>query len=135
MVEDFVCAWLSTYGRGDLDTCMACYADDAIFDDPIFDQRVIGKAAIQEAFAEFFFSGVTQLHFLEWNGGPDGGAVQWEWTANWGSGRTFLGFDASNKAFKVRGVTALKLRDLKIIHQTDYWDAYSALKQLGALDQ
>jgi len=133
MTEKFVREWLATYGRGDLDACMACYADDAVFEDPLFGERADGKAAIDKAFRAFFFSGVTQLKFLEWVGGPTGGAVQWEWTANWGPDRTFLGFDAANKSFTVRGVTVLKLRDGKIIHQTDYWDARNALLQLGAL--
>lgn len=113
---------------------MACYTDDAVFEDPIFGERAEGLPAIREAFSGFFFSGVTDLHFLDWDGGPLGGAVQWEWTARWGPDRTFLGFDASNKTFTVRGVTALKFRDGKIAHQTDYWDARNALRQLGALD-
>lgn len=114
---------------------MACYADDAVFEDPIFGDRVEGRQAIREAFSGFFFSGVTDLRFLDWDGGALGGAVQWEWTAKWGPDRTFLGYDASNKTFKIRGVTALKFRDGKIAHQTDYWDAYGALRQLGALDR
>ncbi len=132
MCENFVQDWLGTYSTGDLDGCMASYADDAVFEDPIFEERVEGKDAIRKAFSGFFFSGVTKLRFLDWDGAPDGGAVQWEWTAKWGPGRTFLGFDASNKAFTVRGTTVLKLRAGKIVHQTDYWNARDALSQIGA---
>ncbi len=135
MTEKFVRDWLATYSRGDLEACLACYADDAVFEDPLLGERADGKPAIEKAFSAFFFSGVTKLRFLEWDGGAEGGAVQWEWTADWGPDRTFLGFDASNKTFTVRGVTVLKLRSGKIVRQTDYWDARNALRQLGALDR
>ncbi|MBM4254346.1 MAG: hypothetical protein FJ147_00435 [Deltaproteobacteria bacterium] len=133
MTEACVKGWLETYNTADLDGAMACYTDDVEFEDPIFGELVHGKPALRQAFSQFFFSGVTKLRFLEWSGGPVGGAVEWEWTATWGANRTFLGFDASHKRFVVRGVTVLKLRDGKISHQTDYWDARGALRQLGGL--
>ena len=114
---------------------MACYADDIVFEDPIFSERVEGKPALRNAFGAFIFSGVTKLNFLDWDGGSDGGAAHWEWTADWGPDRLFLGFDASNKSFTVRGMSALKLRDGLIARQVDMWDARNALRQLGALDR
>jgi steroid delta-isomerase-like uncharacterized protein len=133
ITRDFVCNWIGTYSGGDLDTCMACYADDIVFEDPIFGERVEGKPALRKAFNAFIFSGVTKLKYLDWQGGPEGGAAHWEWTANWGPDRLFLGFDASNKSFTVRGVSALGLRGSLIVRQTDFWDARSALQQLNVL--
>lgn len=133
MTEALARAWLDTYTLGDLDACMAFYADDVVFEDPIFGERVAGKAALRAAFGQFFSTGVTRLRFLRWSGGEHGGAAEWEWTANWGPGRTFLGFDASNRRFVVRGVSALAVRGGKIVRQTDYWDARGALIQLGVL--
>jgi steroid delta-isomerase-like uncharacterized protein len=133
MHEEAVRAWLETYNRGDLDGCMAHYTDDVEFEDPIFGEKVSGKPALREAFSKFFFTGVTTLRFLDWSGGSAAGAVEWEWTARWGANRTFLGFEASQKRFVVRGVTVLKLREGKICRQTDYWDARGALRQLGVL--
>jgi steroid delta-isomerase-like uncharacterized protein len=135
MTQDFIRYWISTYGGGDLDACMACYADDVVFEDSIFGDRVEGKPAMREAFSAFILSDVTKLKFLGWDGGPEGGAALWEWTADWGPDRTFLGFDASNKSFTVRGISALTLRDGLIVRQTDFWDARNALRQLGALDR
>ncbi len=132
-MEDTVRAWLETYTRGDLDGAMAHYTDDVEFEDPIFGERVAGREALREAFARFFSTGVTKLAFLRWTGGDRGGAVEWEWTADWGPHRTFLGFDASNRRFTVRGVSVLALRQGRICRQTDYWDARGALRQLGAL--
>jgi steroid delta-isomerase-like uncharacterized protein len=132
--EVFVRRWLATYNEADLDGAMACYTDDVAFEDPIFDQRIEGKTALRAAFGQFFFTGVTRLRLLRWTGGAEGGAVEWEWTANWGPGRTFLGFDAGGKRFVVRGVTVLALRDERIHRQTDYWDARAALRQLGVLE-
>lgn len=133
MSEHFVRTWLDTYTRGDLDGCMACYTDDVEFEDPIFGERASGKPALRDSFGTFFFTGVTSLRLMSWTGGPTGGAAEWEWTANWGPNRTFLGVDASNKRFVVRGVSVLILRDGKIAKQTDYWDARGALSQLGGL--
>lgn len=135
MSESFVRDWLATYTRGDLDGCMACYTDDVQFEDPTFGEQVNGRAALRNSFSMFFSTGVTALRFLSWTGGPTGGAVEWEWTANWGPNRTFLGVDASNKRFVVRGVSVLTLRDGKIAKQTDYWNAHGALSQLGGLPQ
>ena len=109
MDEHFVRTWLDTYHRGDLDACMACYTEDTEFEDPIFDEQVSGKAALRAAFGTFFGTGVTALHFRDWSGGPQGGAVEWEWTANWGANRTFLGFDVSHKRFVTRGVTVVPI--------------------------
>lgn len=132
-MEQRLRAWLGTYTEGDLETCMGFYAEDVVFEDPIFGERVAGKAALRHAFAQFFFTGVTKLRFLSWTGGVEGGAVQWEWTADWGPDRTFLGVDASNKRFVVRGASVLDLQAGLIIRQTDYWDARGALRQLGVL--
>ena len=133
MTRSFVQGWLETYNRGDLDGCMACYADDVHFEDPTFAEQLDGRAALHYSFSTFFPTGVTALRFLCWTGGATGGAVEWEWTATWGPNRTFLGVDASNKRFVVRGVSVLTLRDGKIAKQTDYWNAHSALSQLGGL--
>ncbi len=133
MTEHFVREWLETYNTADLNSAMACYTEDVEFEDPIFGERVSGKPALRAAFSQFLFTGVTKLRFLDWSGGPEGSAVEWEWTAMWGPNRTFLGFDASNKRFVVRGVTVLKLLDGKICRQTDYWDARGALRQLRVL--
>ena len=132
-VEAFVRDWIDTYTTGDLDAAMRCYTDDAEFEDPIFGERVTGRDALREAFATFFHTGVTKLRFLRWTGGTSGGAVEWEWTANWGDDRTFLGIDVSNRSFTVRGVSVLGLRDGAIARQVDLWDVRGALRQLGAL--
>jgi len=132
-MEEIVRRWLSTYTQGDLDGAMAHYAANVEFEDPIFEERVNGRNALRDAFATFFFTGVTRLTFRRWTGGKDGGAVEWEWTANWGPDRTFLGFDVSNKRFVVRGVSVLAFRDGLITRQTDYWNARGALRQIGVL--
>jgi len=46
--------------------------------------RVEDKTALGNLFSAFILSGVTKLKFLKWAGGPNGGAVRWERTANWG---------------------------------------------------
>lgn len=132
-MEKIVRRWLRTYTEGDLDGAMAHYAEETEFEDPIFGERVNGRDALRVAFAAFFFTGVTRLTFLRWTGGENGGAVEWEWTADWGPDRTFLGFDVSNKRFAVRGVSVLAFREGLITRQTDYWDARGALRQIGAL--
>ena len=130
-IEQFVRAWVRTYTEGRLDDAMACYTTDVRFEDPIFGERVDGREALREAFATFFTSGVTRLRFVRWTGGEQGGAVEWEWTATWGPGRTFLGHDCSNRRFVTRGVSVLALRDGAICRQTDYWDLRAVLRQLG----
>lgn len=132
-IEAFVRGWVATYSSGDLEGAMACYTPDVEFEDPIFGERVSGRAALRDAFARFFFTGVTSLAFRHWTGGALGGAAEWEWTADWGPARAFLGYDCSNRRFVVRGSSVLGLRDGLICRQTDYWDARGALRQIGVL--
>ena len=132
-MEDTIKRWLATYTDGDLDTAMSHYTEDVEFEDPIFGERVVGREALRKAFSTFFFTGVTRLAFLRWTGGDGGGAVEWEWTANWGPDRSFLGFDVSNKRFIVRGASILALRNGLIARQVDLWDARGALRQIGAI--
>ena len=100
--EDFIRAWLDCYSRGDVAGALACYTDDVEFEDPIFGEHVQGREALRAQFESFFHSGVTRLAFRRWTGGATGGAVEWEWTADWGPGRTFLGYDVSERRFVVR---------------------------------
>jgi steroid delta-isomerase-like uncharacterized protein len=131
-MEDFVRAWLDCYTRGDLEGALRCYTDDVVFEDPLFGECTAGRDALRSLFESFFTSGVTALAFRRWTGSEAGGAVEWEWTARWGAGRTFLGFDVSGQTFVTRGTSVLVLRDGLISAQTDYWDARSALRQVGA---
>lgn len=132
-LERFVRGWLDCYTRGDVAGALACYTADVEFEDPVFGERVTGRAALGKLFESFFHSGVTRLAFERWTGGAAGGAVEWTWTANWGAGRSFLGFDVSGRSFTVRGVSVLGLRDGLICRQLDLWDVRGALRQVGAL--
>lgn len=132
-MEEKLRNWLETYTRGDLDAAMTHYTEDIEFEDPIFGERVQGRDALRKSFSSFFFTGVTKLAFRRWSGGEKGGAVEWEWSADWAGDRRFLGFDVSHKRFVVRGVSVLSLREGQIARQTDYWDARGALQQIGVL--
>lgn len=132
-IEVFIQHWLDTYNHGDLEAALACYTEDVTFEDPIFGETVKGRDKLRAAFATFFHTGVTRLRYLRFTGSEAGGAVEWEWTADWGPNRTFLGFDCSDTQFVTRGISVLTLRDGLICRQLDLWNLRVPLQTLGVL--
>ena len=131
MNNDWAKKWIGNLGTGKL---LAMYADDVEFEDVVADHKASGK----DELIAFFMSqggpdaGEHTFTFERYSGDASGGAIEWTWHLK--HGRDFLGIPAAGKETTVKGVAILTFRDGLITSHRDYWDAVSAVKQLGALE-
>ena len=127
---DWAKMWLGNFGN--LDQMMEVYADDVQFEDIIFGEKARNKAELRHFFDGFSDpkSGKHSFRADSYNGGADGGAVEWTWFADHVA--DFLGVPAAGKHTETRGVSVLTFKAGKVIAQHDLWDAASIYKQLGA---
>jgi steroid delta-isomerase-like uncharacterized protein len=122
--------WINNLGTGKL---LAMYADDVKFEDVILAHKASSKTELIALFVSMGGpdAGQNSFSFDSYSGDSNGGAIEWTW--NLKHGRDFLGVPAAGKETTVRGVALMTFKDDKIASQRDYWDAASALRQLGIL--
>jgi ketosteroid isomerase-like protein len=108
-----ICA---AFDRHDLDGIMAHFADDAVFESPRgpdrWGQRIVGKAAVREAFAGRF-SGIPDVRYGDDDHFVDGDRGASEWTL---SGTTVDG-----QRIEVRGCDLWTFRDGQVVKKDSYW--------------
>ncbi len=111
----------TAFDHHDLDTIMAYFADDAVFEAPRgpepYGARVVGRGAIREAFAGRF-TGIPDVryrdddHFVS----GDRGCSQW----------TLSGTGADGARIEVRGCDLWTFRDGQVILKDSYWKIRTA---------
>lgn len=108
-----ICA---AFDRHDLDGIMAHFADDAVFESPRgpepWGQRIVGKAAVREAFAGRF-SGIPDVRYQDDAHFVDGDRGASEWTL---SGTTVDG-----QRIEVRGCDLWTFRDGQVVKKDSFW--------------
>jgi ketosteroid isomerase-like protein len=106
----------TAFDQHDLDGIMTHFADDAVFEGPRgtdpWGSRVVGRAAIREAFAARF-AGIPDIRYGEDGHFVDGERGASEWTL---SGTTTEG-----NRIEVRGCDLWTLRDGMVVKKDSYW--------------
>ena len=106
----------AAFDRHDLDSIMAHFADDAIFESPRgpepWGERFIGRDAVREAFAGRF-AGIPDIRYRDDRHFVDGDRGASEWTL---SGTTVAG-----DRIEVRGCDLWTFRDGKVVVKDSYW--------------
>jgi len=106
----------AAFDRHDLDSIMAHFADDAIFEAPRgpepWGERFIGRDAVREAFAGRF-AGIPDIRYRDDRHFVDGDRGASEWTL---SGTTVAG-----DRIEVRGCDLWTFRDGKVVVKDSYW--------------
>ena len=106
----------TAFDQHDLDAILVHFADDALFEGPRgpdpWGRRVVGAAAIREAFAARF-AGIPDVRYQEDQHFVDGdrGASQW----------TLSGTTASGERIRVHGCDLWTFRDGKVVVKDSYW--------------
>ncbi len=107
---------LEAFNRHDLDSIMAFFADDAIFEMPRgpdpWGRRYVGKAQVSEGLATRF-AGIPDVHYgndRHWVCG-DRGCSEW----------TLTGTTTAGVKVKVRGCDLFEFRGEKIVRKDSYW--------------
>ena len=106
----------AAFDAHDLEAIMAYFADDAVFEWPRgpepWGHRVIGKAAVREAFAARF-AGIPDVRYTDDVHFVDGHRGASEWTLS--------GTTTSGERIEIRGCDLWTFRDGQIVKKDSYW--------------
>ena len=132
---DVVKAYLAAWNAHDIDAAVGHFADGVVYFDSSVGAPVEGKEAARTGVVASFINAVPDLKWVM-QGEPvaSGDKVAFEWAfsgTNTGAGGD--GTAASGKAFSFTGASIFEIKDGKIVHQSDYYDALGFYKQLGWL--
>jgi ketosteroid isomerase-like protein len=106
----------TAFDEHDLDGIMAHFAEDAVFEAPRgsdpWGTRVIGRAAVREAFAARF-AGIPDIRYQDDAHFVDGDRGASEWTLS--------GTTTDGQRIEVRGCDLWTLRDGQIVKKDSFW--------------
>ena len=128
-IEEFVNNLWSAWNSHDWRKTAHFYAENTIMED--LPSRICNGKQELEAYYEYLLTGYPDLNFEPKRCFSSGNRIASEWIMS----GTHIGdtakFKATGKRFAVPGVSILECEEDKIIRETDYWDMYSLLLQLG----
>jgi steroid delta-isomerase-like uncharacterized protein len=125
--------WAAAWSAADLDRVMALYTDDAFFEEVPTNPGVHGKDEIRAAFAEAL-AVLSDARVTVTSGFQTGNRAAAEGTLSASYTGEIPGLPpGTGQAVLVRFAAILELEDDKIRRETDYFDFYSFLVQIGAL--
>jgi steroid delta-isomerase-like uncharacterized protein len=129
-------SYIASWNSHDATQCAAHFDKDIVFYDATVGTPVTGSENAKKEIVQAFMTAVPDLKLeREKEVLVQGDSVVWQWTfsgtntGNWSDGTA-----ATNKSFKIQGLTLMKLKDGKIIYSGDYYDAYGFYKQLGLVE-
>ena len=122
--------WIDAFQQRDVDTVVACYADDAVNFQVAAGEPAVGIEQIRSD-TEEFFRGFPDAWSRVENLMGDGDWAAWEWIGGGTFSGEFYGNRPTGKTFEIRGCGFFNFREGKIIYQRGYWDKLSWFKQVG----
>ena len=120
--------WIAAWNSHNPDKMLVLFTDDVFYEDVAFGEVSHGSAELRK----FFLSeieGVPDLELKLERASIHGNHGTIEWTFS----GTDKGVYKTGKKFSVRGVSVVDMRDGKISHNVDYYDAATIMRQVGAL--
>jgi steroid delta-isomerase-like uncharacterized protein len=130
----FAVLWLKAFRESPEKVCQL-YADEFLFEDLMLGQSITDKADLHRAFAPYANTdpdnGIGLHHFRidGYIGDEHRGHIRWTWSAI--GAATFLGVPTNGKVVGTSGHTIHLYEGGKIKRESTYWDAASALRDLG----
>jgi steroid delta-isomerase-like uncharacterized protein len=128
--------WIKTFAES-VDKVVELYADPFLFEDLLLGQQITDREELRRAFKIFENTdppgpaGTNVFDVLRYTGDVQHGVIEWEWRGRHVG--EFLGVPAASKETVVRGMTFHTYENGKIVREATFWDAVTALQQLGAL--
>ncbi len=130
-MKDYLAAW----NEHDADKAADFLAEDVVLFDASVGKPVNGRDEAKESVIEAFMKAVPNLNWKS-IGEPvvNNNTVAFEWefsgtnTGDWSDGTK-----ATNKKFKINGMSIFRYKNDMIIYQGDYYDALSFYTQLGLM--
>lgn len=128
--------WIKAFAES-ADKVVELYADPFLFEDLLLGQQITDKEELRCAFKVFENTdppgpaGTNVFDVLRYTGDTQHGVIEWIWRGHHIG--EFLGVPAAGKETVVRGMTFHTYEHGKIVREATFWDAVTALQQLGAL--
>ena len=129
LFRDFWAGW-----SHDMPKLMATLTDDVVYEDKTVPANLHGKKEVQD-FAQAWFNAFPDMSFTLTSFIIDGNRGAMEWTSTGTHKGDMPGMPASNKVYKIPGVSIVECSNGKITHDADYWDNATVMRQLGFLPQ
>ena len=112
----------------DAEKVASMYAADIVYEDVPFGESAKGTAEMKK-FATGLFTSVPDVKIEVTTSFVANGHGYLEWVFS----GTDKGFYNTGKRFSIHGASVFEMRDGKIVHNRDYYDTGSIMKQVGAL--
>jgi steroid delta-isomerase-like uncharacterized protein len=129
--EEFVKDLWAAWNSHDWEKTSLFYAADCIMED-LPSRTCQGKREL-EAYYNYLLTGYPDLTFEAKSCFGSGNQIATEWIMTGTHTGNTSRFKATGKRFSISGVSILEIQGGKIIRETDYWDLYSLLQQLGIM--
>lgn len=128
-------AYVEAWNAHDSAKAAGYFADKVVYYDASVGTPIEGREEAKTGVIDNFLTAAPDAHW-EMKGAPvvQGDRVAFEWefsgtnTGNWGDGTP-----ATGKKFAFAGASVFEVKDGKIVHQSDYYDALGFYKQLGLM--
>jgi len=132
LVDEWATAW-SSAENGDPERVVALFADDCVFEDVTFGVVARGKDELRN-FVSGAFAAIPDFTYRVTSRFATRQSAAIEWVMSGTHKGDFPGMPATGKRFStVRGSSILELDAGKIRRQSDYWDAATFMREVGAL--
>lgn len=129
-------AYIAGWNSHDPAQCASHFDPEIEFYDATVGTPVKGDRNVLKEVVQTFMRAVPDLK-LERSSAVlvDGDQLAYQWTfSGTNTGDWSDGTPATNKPFKIHGLTLMSLKDGRIAYSGDYYDAYGFYKQLGLLE-
>jgi steroid delta-isomerase-like uncharacterized protein len=119
------------------DKVVDLYAAPFVFEDLLLGQQITDKEELRRAFKVSENAdppgpaGTNVFDVLSYTGDAHHGILEWIWHGKHVG--EFLSVPAAGKETTIRGMTFHTYENRKIVREATFWDAVSALQQIGAL--
>jgi steroid delta-isomerase-like uncharacterized protein len=132
-IERVLDEWGRAWSSHDTERILALFTDDCVYEDVTFGVVNRGKQELR-AFADGVFASVPDFTIEVTSRFGAGTWAGMEWVMSGTHYGDFPGMPATGKRFSsLRGATVLELQGGKIRRNSDYWDAATAMRQVGIL--
>jgi steroid delta-isomerase-like uncharacterized protein len=133
LFDDWALAWSSNDSSNDPERVLSLFVDDCFFEDVTFGLVARGKEELR-SFVKRAFAAIPDFKYELRNRIAVGRWAVIEWAMSGTQKGDLPGIPATGKRFSlVRGSTILELEAGRIRRESDYWDAATLMKQVGAL--
>lgn len=131
-VKSVVTDWADALNRHDPDAAAACMSEDCVFVNVGTGERLVGRAAMRDDFANLVTGPWSDVHVETTNLLIADDWYTKEWIITGVHTGDMPGLPATGRPFRLLGAGVGQVRDGHIAHLTEYWNLVSFLQQVGA---